>query len=79
MPLEHAEDLATQDEAVRRFQALLADAGSHREVLASALDYARRHRDVIARFGRFPHRNEILGRASTVAEAEFLRQPGSRF
>ena len=43
------------------------------------LDYAHRHRGVIARFGRFPHRNEILGRASTPEEIEFLRQPGSRF
>jgi uncharacterized protein (DUF924 family) len=43
------------------------------------LDYAHRHRGVIARFGRFPHRNPILGRASTPEEIEFLRQPGSRF
>jgi uncharacterized protein (DUF924 family) len=79
MPLEHAEDLALQGECVRRFEALLGDAGPHREAIASALDYARRHRDVIARFGRFPHRNEILGRTSTPDEREFLRQPGSRF
>jgi uncharacterized protein (DUF924 family) len=79
MPLEHAEDAALQDECVRRFEALLADAGPHREAIASALDYARRHRDVIARFGRFPHRNDILGRTSTPDEVEFLRQPGSRF
>jgi uncharacterized protein (DUF924 family) len=44
-----------------------------------SLDYAHRHRGVIARFGRFPHRNAILGRASTPGEIEFLRQPGSRF
>lgn len=79
MPLEHAEDLARQHESVNRFEALLADAGVHGEALAAALDYARRHRDVIARFGRFPHRNEILGRASTPQEAAFLQQPGSRF
>jgi uncharacterized protein (DUF924 family) len=79
MPLEHAEDLATQDESVRRFEALLVDAGPHREALAGALDYARRHRAVVARFGRFPHRNEILGRMSTADEAQFLHQPGSRF
>lgn len=79
MPLEHAEDLSLQDECVRRFEALLVDAGAQREAVASALDYARRHRDVVARFGRFPHRNEILGRASTPDELEFLRQPGSRF
>ncbi len=79
MPLEHAEDLALQDECVRRFEALLAEAGPHRDAIASALDYARRHRDVVARFGRFPHRNDILGRPSTPDEVEFLRQPGSRF
>lgn len=79
MPLEHAEDLALQEECVRRFEALLADAGAHRDAIASALDYARRHRGVVARFGRFPHRNDVLGRASTPAEVEFLRQPGSRF
>lgn len=79
MPLEHAEDLAVQDRCVALFEALLADAGAHHEALAGALDYARRHRDVVARFGRFPHRNEILARASTPAELEFLRQPGSRF
>jgi uncharacterized protein (DUF924 family) len=43
------------------------------------LDYAQRHRAVIARFGRFPHRNAQLGRASTEAELAFLREPGSRF
>ena len=43
------------------------------------LDYAERHQEVIARFGRFPHRNVILGRASTPEEVEFLRQPGSSF
>ena len=44
-----------------------------------ALDYARRHRDVIARFGRFPHRNAILGRASSPEELAYLGQPGSGF
>ena len=46
---------------------------------AEMLDYAQRHRDVIARFGRFPHRNAILGRQSSPAEIEFLQQPGSSF
>jgi uncharacterized protein (DUF924 family) len=46
---------------------------------ASTLDYALRHREVIQRFGRFPHRNQVLGRETTPAEAEFLRQPGSSF
>ena len=79
MPLEHAEDLALQQQCVRLFEALSAAEGPHREALAGALDYARRHRDVVARFGRFPHRNAILGRASTPEEAAFLLQPGSSF
>lgn len=75
LPFEHAEDLALQHESVRRFEALAAvDPGQ-----AEGLDYARRHFDVIARFGRFPHRNAILGRVDTAEEAAFLRQPGSRF
>jgi len=79
MPLEHAEDLALQRECVRLFEALAAEEGPHREALAGALDYAWRHHDVVARFGRFPHRNVILGRASTAEEAAFLLQPGSSF
>ncbi|WP_238139301.1 DUF924 family protein [Roseateles aquatilis] len=75
MPLEHAEDLAMQDRSVAEFEALAAEDTR----LDDALDYARRHRDVIARFGRFPHRNAILNRASTPEEIEFLKQPGSRF
>lgn len=80
MPFEHAEDLPTQDESVRLFEALAKDAPpAHERTMRSSLDYARRHRDVIRRFGRFPHRNEVLGRASTPQEIEFLRLPGSRF
>ena len=79
MLLEHAEDAALQQQCVRLFEALAGDAGPHRAVLTGALDHARRHRDVIARFGRFPHRNAILGRASTAEEAAFLLQPGSSF
>ena len=79
MPLEHAEDAAIQDESVRLFEALADAAGPHREALQGALDYARRHRDVIVRFGRFPHRNAIVGRASSADEAAFLLQPGSSF
>jgi uncharacterized protein (DUF924 family) len=48
---------------------------AHRGVV----DYARRHHDIIARFGRFPHRNALLGRVSTPEELEFLKQPGSTF
>ncbi|CAH0220806.1 hypothetical protein SRABI118_02219 [Massilia sp. Bi118] len=75
MPFEHAEDAFMQERAVELFTALAAEHPGFDDML----DYAHRHRGVIARFGRFPHRNEILGRASTQEEIEFLRQPGSRF
>jgi uncharacterized protein (DUF924 family) len=75
LPFEHAEDLPMQDESVRLFEDLVALDPAR----ADMLDYARRHREVIARFGRFPHRNEILGRESTPEELAFLAQPGSRF
>ena len=75
MPFEHAEDARMQERAVDLFTALAAANEGYGDVL----DYAHRHRGVIARFGRFPHRNEILGRASTDDEIAFLAQPGSRF
>lgn len=75
LPLEHAEDLALQDRCVALFQALAADAPG----FAEALRYAEAHRDVIARFGRFPHRNAALGRQSTPEELVYLATPGSGF
>lgn len=75
LPFEHSEDLAMQDEALRLFERLASDAPAQ----ASLLDWAQRHRAIVARFGRFPHRNAILGRASSAEEAEFLKQPGSGF
>lgn len=75
LPFEHAEDMAMQDCAVAAFETLAGE----RPETASMLDYAHRHREVIRRFGRFPHRNAILGRASTAEELAFLEQPGSRF
>jgi uncharacterized protein (DUF924 family) len=74
LPFEHAEDLGAQRHAVELFQAL-----EREDPGANLVEYARRHHDIIARFGRFPHRNAILGRASTPDEIEFLRQPGSGF
>lgn len=70
LPFEHSEDLADQNESVRLFEAL----GD-----PEFLDFAIQHRDIIAHFGRFPHRNAILGRDSTAAEKAFLEQPGSSF
>lgn len=75
LPFEHSESIDDQARSVALVQAL-ADADPSR---ADFLDYAKRHQDVIVRFGRFPHRNRILGRASTEAEIEFLKQPGSSF
>jgi uncharacterized protein (DUF924 family) len=75
LPFEHAEDIAMQERAVELFGLLAEEKPS----LLTALDYAIRHRDVIVRFGRFPHRNAILGRASSAEETEFLRVPGSGF
>ena len=75
MPFEHAEDAAMQELSVRLFSEL----AERNPGFESALDYAHRHRGVIARFGRFPHRNPILGRASTPEELEYLAQPGSGF
>lgn len=78
--LEHAEDILLQDEAVRRFTRLLSVvAESEKPLFADYLDYAERHRQVIARFARFPHRNAALGRSSTAEELVFLQEPGSRF
>lgn len=77
---EHCENLAVQNEAVSRFIGLLAEQPeAERAVFADNLDYAERHQKVIARFGRFPHRNAVLGRESTAEELAFLSQPGSRF
>jgi uncharacterized protein (DUF924 family) len=75
MPFEHAESLAMQDESVRLFSRLVATAPA----CAHMLDYARRHRAVIERFGRFPHRNAILGRVSTAEEIIYLKRPGAGF
>ncbi|RQP24816.1 DUF924 family protein [Piscinibacter terrae] len=75
MPFMHAEGLEAQDECVRLFTEL-ARLSSGAE---SNLDYAHRHRVIIERFGRFPHRNAALGRPSTPEETEFLKQPGSGF
>nr|WP_294979593.1 DUF924 family protein [uncultured Pseudomonas sp.] len=78
--LEHAEDLISQDEAVRLYEELQAESGASEKVLfAGFLAYARKHQAVIARFGRFPHRNAILGRPSSSEETQFLTEPGSRF
>jgi uncharacterized protein (DUF924 family) len=74
LPFEHAEDLAMQQRSVALFTRLKDDAG-----LAAPLEWAEKHAAVVRRFGRYPHRNAILGRASTAEEIAFLQQPGSSF
>ncbi|NET11176.1 MAG: DUF924 domain-containing protein [Merismopedia sp. SIO2A8] len=75
LPLEHSERRDHQQQAVALFQAL---ADEHQE-LSDVHAYALKHQAVIERFGRFPHRNDILGRTNTPEEIEFLKQPGSSF
>jgi uncharacterized protein (DUF924 family) len=74
LPFEHSERLDDQERALELFRSL--DAFDETRGLS---DWARRHHAVVARFGRFPHRNAILGRASTPEEVAFLSQPGSGF
>jgi uncharacterized protein (DUF924 family) len=74
LPFEHSEDMADQDRSVALFRELEAF-----EETRGLSEWAVRHRDVVARFGRFPHRNAVLGRPSTAEEVAFLAQPGSRF
>ena len=74
MPLEHSEDIADQENCLARMQELEAFTETR-----GFTQWARKHKAVIDRFGRFPHRNAILGRASTPEELEFLAEPGSRF
>ena len=70
MPMMHSEDLAIQEASLPLFK---------QHAPENAYNYAVKHRDIIARFGRFPHRNSILGRSSTDEETQFLEQPGSSF
>ena len=74
MPFMHSEDLEIQRQSVELFCLLADDPDA-----SSAYPYAIKHHDVIQRFGRFPHRNAILGRINTPEETEFLQQPGSSF
>ncbi len=78
MPLMHAEDRDRQAQSVEQFTAL-AERAPEQPGLAANVDYAHRHKKIVDRFGRYPHRNEILSRASTPEELEFLTQPGSGF
>jgi uncharacterized protein (DUF924 family) len=74
LPFEHSEDLADQDLSVRLFSAL-----AHEPGLEKGVESADRHRAVVRRFGRFPHRNAMLGRASTAEEEAWLAEPGPKY
>lgn len=73
VPFMHSEDLEDQQRSVALFQRLAEEGGP------DVTGFAEGHRDIVARFGRFPHRNEVVGRRTTPEEAEFLEQPGSSF
>lgn len=80
MPTMHSEFLDVQNVGVEAFGKLLQKVTPpHKSMIANALSYAKAHRDIIARFGRFPHRNALVHRESTPEEIEFLKQPGSSF
>ncbi len=74
LPFEHAEDPAIQQRSLELFTRLADDTGDR-----TPLEWAAKHAAVVRRFGRYPHRNAILGRASTPEEIAFLQEPGSRF
>lgn len=81
MPFMHAENMKSQERCIDGFAQLARaeEDAERRAFLENGEKYARQHAAIIERFGRFPHRNGILGRTSTYEEAEFLKQPGSSF
>ena len=80
LPFEHSEKLEDQKKLLELVDSMYADAPENKETsLDGFKEYAIKHYDIIKRFGRFPHRNAILGRESTTEEIEFLKQPGSSF
>ena len=80
LPLEHAEDAERQTQCVSLMAGMLERAPTaFKPMCEDWLDYSRRHKAVIDQFGRFPHRNKILGRVSTPEEVEYLAQPGAGF
>lgn len=79
LPFEHSEDVTDQRRAVALFESLPTTAEFPESDRRNVIDYARRHLEIIERFGRFPHRNAVLGRISTPAEAAFSSEPNSSF
>ena len=76
LPFMHSESLAIQNRSIELYQSMADELGGDTH---NNLTFAHKHRDIIVQFGRYPHRNDILGRASTTVELEFLKQPGSSF
>ena len=80
MPLQHAEDLGLQRRSVEQFESLTAEVDdAWRDRFAENAHYARLHRDIVERFGRFPHRNRVLGRESTEEELSYLADGAPTF
>lgn len=80
LPLQHSENLSIQRQSVAAYAKLVHDSPRPlKDGFAENLDFAIRHLEIIEKFGRFPHRNAVLGRPSTAAETEFLKGPGSSF
>ncbi len=80
LPFEHSEDLAMQHKSVMLYDNLRNSVEEdEREMFNEYYQFAYRHFEIIDRFGRYPHRNQILGRESTAEELDFLSQPGSSF
>lgn len=80
MPLQHIEDVRVQEASIKAYSNLVEEAPEEiKPMCQEFLKYAKMHQEVIIRFGRYPHRNTILGRTSTPEEVEFLKQPGSSF
>lgn len=80
LPLEHSESLSDQEQAVALYEDLLVGVGEReRPEFEGFLRFAKRHHEIIQRFGRFPHRNRVLGRESTPEELAFLQEKGSSF
>lgn len=80
MPFQHSEDLANQVRSVDLFGALVETADSRfKDYARKVYEYAVLHHDIVQRFGRFPHRNELLGRVSTQSEKQYLAEDGPRF
>lgn len=80
LALEHSENQEDQELSVAKFRELCDEVPKKvRGIYQTFLDYAMKHKVIIDRFGRYPHRNEALGRKSTTEELEFLKQPGSHF